>query len=473
MSISSISQSNVLGEDVLQMIFQHLDAKDLLKCEAVCRQWRDIFLAGTPWRRLYHRNIGRLRLWRKAQKELELDQKTLRTEQYRGICKDILQKVDRNWRRGHFTKLTCPVSSSCATRISINDDYVAWVPRHNDLYDREICAFLDTESMEISEITTYFSVGKPNTLLFRCSSEMLVSRHDFCSGNLEIVSRKKRWAVNIWDGLDEGEKKNLDFEFGNKLLVTYCHCEGSGRDRMRIWKMGNPPVLLHDRICKFRNLATFLKVDERFIVLCNSDETFYFISTETFEEFRTVSWKKNYYGWEYDRGLLFQFIYGSNDNDNIIRILDVASGTFYSDVRLPIRNGTERYVDLIMDQWASSNSRFVVIGWKTYESSGIFQFSHFSFYDLEAVKKPSSGRRCYLYTLQFQFIVPSFVMDESRIVFKGIHRHNESNVTVLDFADFVERKTSNLEDKHQTQMKIIFDPYVDSLPHDDAEMMDR
>jgi F-box-like len=95
MSISSISQSNVLGEDVLQMIFQHLDAGDLLKCEAVCRQWRDIFLAGTPWRRLYHRNIGRLRPWRKAQKELELDQKTLRTEQYRGICKDILQKVDR------------------------------------------------------------------------------------------------------------------------------------------------------------------------------------------------------------------------------------------------------------------------------------------------------------------------------------------------------------------------------------------
>jgi len=110
MSISSISQSNVLGEDDLQIIFQDLDAKDLLNCEVVCRRWRDILLAGTPWRRLYHRNIVRLPQWRDDQKEFELDQKTLRTEQYRDICRDILGRLlDRNWRRGHFTKLTYPV----------------------------------------------------------------------------------------------------------------------------------------------------------------------------------------------------------------------------------------------------------------------------------------------------------------------------------------------------------------------------
>jgi hypothetical protein len=52
-------------------------------------------------------------------------------------------------------------------------------------------------------------------------------------------------------------------------------------------------------------------------------------------------------------------------------------------------------------------------------------------------------------------------MDESRIVLKENHGNNERNVTVLDFADFVERKTSNLEDslledKPETQIKIIF-----------------
>ena len=140
-------------------------------------------------------------------------------------------------------------------------------------------------------------------------------------------------------------------------------------------------------------------------------------------------------------------------------------------------------------------------------------------------------------------------MDESRIVFNGIHGDEENNVTVLDFADFDEPKTSDsenleeeselessesensdlensekeseleysesedsesedsesegsksensdlenseeesessedsdLEDKPETRkktkkpktkIKILFDPYVDSLPLDDVEMMD-
>ena len=157
MSISSIGQSNVLGEDVLQIIFQHLDAEDLLKCEAVCRQWRDILLAGTPWRRLYHRNIVRLPLWRDVQKELELDQKTLPTEQYRDIF-----LLDRNWRRGHFTKLTYPFVSkwkiNCysayrwSSRISIRNDYVSWaLSPFRNRQCQPLCVFLDTELKEIKE----------------------------------------------------------------------------------------------------------------------------------------------------------------------------------------------------------------------------------------------------------------------------------------------------------------------------------
>jgi hypothetical protein len=80
MSVSSISQSNVLGDDVLQMIFQQLDGKDLVKCEVVCRQWRDVLLSGTPWRRLFHRKIKCSHLWRKEQKKLEKNQRTLPTE---------------------------------------------------------------------------------------------------------------------------------------------------------------------------------------------------------------------------------------------------------------------------------------------------------------------------------------------------------------------------------------------------------
>ena len=96
------------------------------------------------------------------------------------------------------------------------------------------------------------------------------------------MDHKNCWVVNLWGGLAEGEKKTFEFKFGSKLLVTYFRCDGSDRKRIRIWKMGIPPVLIHDRICKFRNLR-LVKVDERFIVL-RSIKTFYFISTETFEE---------------------------------------------------------------------------------------------------------------------------------------------------------------------------------------------
>jgi F-box-like len=70
MSASTISRLNELDEDVLQLIFKRLEGEDLVNCEAVCRQWRDILLAGTPWRRLFNRNKVSLPLWRRAQKIL-------------------------------------------------------------------------------------------------------------------------------------------------------------------------------------------------------------------------------------------------------------------------------------------------------------------------------------------------------------------------------------------------------------------
>ena len=124
-----------------------------------------------------------------------------------------------------------------------------------------------------------------------------------------------------------------------------------------------------------------------------------------------------------------------------------------------------------MDPWASSNSRLIVIGWRY--STTVGKFSNFSFYDLEDAKKPSSDCRCYpLYTLQFQFNVWRFVMDESLIAFSG--DNGGRFVKVLNFTNFgpVERKTSDLQEKQETdeavEIKIIFDPFVDSLPLDNC-----
>ena len=463
MTFSSISQSNTLGEDVLLMIFQHLDGEDLLNCEAVCRQWRDIFVAGTPWRRFFHRNKESSPLWRKVQKKLESNQPT--ADQCRDVCKDIL-RVGRNWRIGHFTKLTYAVDPRSANFITVSDDYVAWdfVRFEKPSQCSRGCFFLDTESTELKEIAIS-ACSKCSTHCY-CLNEMLTSSGDCDSGRLEIVDPNNRWAVNV---LDEGETDEVftRFAFGSQFFVAYNFCKDSDRERIRIWKMGNAPTLLKDRTFEYRNLQV-LEVDEGFIVArrivgLNVGTVLYFISTKSLEVTRSMILINGEYA--YNRGLFYEYY-----ENGIVRIFDVASGTYFNDVRIPFRKEDGRSVQFL-DAWASSNSTCVVIGWKYSTMCGMY--SHLSVYDLEAVKKANSdpGSRL-LYTLQFQFDMQKFAMDDFRLAFNGNDGKNNRYVTVLKFANFgfVERKTSDWEDNSEAnediQMKMIYDPCVNFPPLD-------
>ena len=210
-----ISQSNELGADVLLIIFQHLNGDDLVNCEAVCGQWRDTLLTGTPWRRLFLRNKDKLSLWRKAQKKLESNQLTLRTGQYRDIGRKILQ-VDRNLRTGNLTTATLPlVEHSSTWESTINEDYVAW-----EFVNNRGCVFLDTESMEITEL--------PLSEGHECFNEVFWRDRD--AGEIEIVDPKNRWIVNA---LKE-EEENLDHSFrravfGSKMLILLYDVYEAGR----------------------------------------------------------------------------------------------------------------------------------------------------------------------------------------------------------------------------------------------------
>jgi F-box-like len=172
MSVSSISQLSDLGDDVLLMIFQQLEGEDLVNCEVVCRQWRDILVTGTPWRRLFLRNKENLPLWRKAQRILEFDQLTLRTDQYRNVCKSVIQGK-RNWRTGNYTTVTCSTNRPDSFTLTIGENHVAW--NALQLWQTyEKCVFLDTESMEIKEIPLYYSYNIMNGILFVGIAIMLV-----------------------------------------------------------------------------------------------------------------------------------------------------------------------------------------------------------------------------------------------------------------------------------------------------------
>jgi F-box-like len=457
MSVSSISQSNVLGVDVLLIIFQHLDGEDLVKCEAVCRQWRDILLAGRLWRKYFHRKIKCSSLWRTAQKKLEKNQSTLRMEQYRNICKNILQ-VTRNWCSGRFKKTFYkPVSLTTELFMAISDDFVAWnFDRNENDIHRRGRAFLDTGSMTITE----FRLTGGDYVL----NEMVVRWNGRTGSVLEVRSPQNNWIINVRNEEEDGFRIR-QMSFGSELLV--CYSEGvNNRDRIRIWKMGNPSTLLKTSTCEDRQLI-ILKVDQQFIVarvlhvswsMAYPKETLYFISTETLDVFTSLNIIRDC-KYEYNRGLLFQ--YRAN---GIIRILDLATGTFFNDVHLPYRKEEEGSVRLL-DRWASSNSNVIVMGWNYYKKMSSIVLSHLSVYDLEAVKKPNSDPVSHLlYTLQFQFDIETFVMNESVIAFNG--RVGKDSVTVLKFANFnfAERESSDLrenpQDNEDVKMRIVRDPCV-------------
>jgi F-box-like len=466
MSISSFSQSNILGADVLQIIFQQLNGEDLGNCEVVCRQWRDILFAGTPWRRLFHRKVNYSPSWRKEQKKLEKNQLILRTDQYRDICRNLLQ-MERNWRIGRLQKSVYSVNAN-NYQITISDDYVTWdyCMRFDNGKYRSGCSFLDTESMELQEI--------PLTCGDQHLEEMAIRRADRKSSVIEVCDPKNQWTINV-----EGEEEdylNRRLYFGSGRLVECTHpynllrgCTGeyirrirNGTERIRVWKMGYPPTLIHDRTFEDRNLI-ICKVDGQFIVATGDEfwttatgRTVYFFSTETLEVFTSLD--VNGSKWDYDRGLLFQY-----RRNGIVRILNVASKTYFNDVRLPFRKEDKRIARLLWSKWASTNSNVMVIGWKySNDSSGIL--SHLSVYDLEAVKKPNSDPGFHLlYTLQFEFNMSSFVMDEKLIAFNGSEGKDDQFVTVLNFANFsfAERKSSDLKENSEAdenvKMKVIYD----------------
>jgi hypothetical protein len=312
-------------------------------------------LTETPWRRLFHRQAVHSPLWQYVKKTLESNQ-TVRTDQYRDICKNSLQ-VNRNWRTGNFTKSTYSVDRN-TFHVSMSDDYVAWnFDRIQNEERCKGCTFLDTESMEITEIGIPLSSG-----LFLWNGMIFLGADNV----VELRDPKNNWNIKLLNEEEDGFRVR-QISLKNKLIVCNC-ASSSNQERIRIWKMENPPTLIQDRTFEARQLITY-NMDEQFVVamkepltcVARYDEivarycktaTFYFISTETLEEVRTLSVMNCQ--WKYNRGLLFQF-----RDKGIIRILDVATGTHFNDVHLPFQK-EDKYVGRL--PWASTNSNVMVIG---------------------------------------------------------------------------------------------------------------
>jgi hypothetical protein len=80
---------------------------------------------------------------------------------------------------------------------------------------------------------------------------------------VEVCDPKNNWIMNVTTDEENGFYVGK-ISFGSELLVFRDYCERNW-ERMKIWRMSNPPTLLHDRTCEYREL-TMEKVDEQFVV---------------------------------------------------------------------------------------------------------------------------------------------------------------------------------------------------------------
>ncbi len=447
-SICSVKSIEHVGEDVLQMIFKLLEVEDLENCEAVCRQWRAILHAGTPWRRLFNRRvIYFFPLLRQALKKLDIEDckpekvigskppergeelnLKMKPSQYRDVCKNVLE-VRRNWRTAKFTKWSHgPPENSCACYLEIGDDYVSWnVEIHENDERRKGCFFVDTtaESMKMTELCSVFhfqvldGTGRPHWLHENRSGLVTVEIHQ--PGTDCILNLSSQEA----DGYIYHPTR-----FTGKQFICYSSCGGGDQGRLRIWTLENSQLILtHDHTRDGCRKLKMLDVDEKFLMasdLLQSNEepgkTFRFFDPETFEPVRAFSVLANV-SCKYQRGLLFEH----RVDAGTYRVLDVASGTHFNSAMLsPLRKEGEVAFIKGFICTISFNSSVIVISSVSESRSPDMQshpfLTHFSVYDLEVVKNGKHDSCCSpLYILQFPLLTTDWEMDETRLAVMGTY----------------------------------------------------
>ena len=406
------ARSDCLGDDVLSIIFQNLNVHDLLSCEKVCKKWSYAFESSVLGRRFFQRMKKSSAAWRRAWHKMAMDETNLKPEDYKNICRFILhyiQQVDDNWRKGKFKLTSCPNPNFLNRRFAIGEDFITAC---DEKYQQT--HIFEKESMELKRKfipdTSEYQILDMNTVVYCHSNELAF--HDTKTN--ELLS---------WIGLEQGPFRLLDCSAIK--LFALCSNVNCMEFRVDIWKVDNVSDVTHVKAIEMAWQGTNTscynwKVDEQFFHFNHYTfnhpkhkiTTCHFISTGIVFSSgleRSLSVIRRF---AYDQGLMFII------SDQLIRILDVASGTYLHDIHM---NKFRWIKDIRV------NSNYVVIIGRV----------NLYVYSLKALKnaRPTDP---FVSKIKFKYETLDALVDETQIVCLGRNYTNNllSDIIVIDFGSF-------------------------------------
>ena len=335
MSLVSYNLTDQFVEDVLLVIFDHLDEEDLLRCETVCSQWRNILLSGRPWKGLFHRKIVSSPQWRQVWWDLGVDEKKLETVHNRELCKTITKEVNEianNWRNGKF-KINKINEEPCYA-INFADLVIgkSWIA--DFIYDDWDCDGEKTITFRNRTNLDQHCIVIPAGSLAVTNAEIVVA---WDKKNIKILDTNGQLISEVLE-LDEDERISWNLASccisGDQMAVL---SQTDGQEKLSLWNVKDPSKVRRlmsehfNRDLQF-DLKSSMKMDDQFIAIStfhNETTRFYFFSKKTLN----LLWQKTLNGnmkddVVYGQGMLLLYEKKSESEEfGIIEMYDVTHQT--------------------------------------------------------------------------------------------------------------------------------------------------
>ena len=314
MSLVSYNLTDQFVEDVLLVIFDHLDEEDLLRCETVCSQWRNILLSGRPWKGLFHRKIVSSPQWRQVWWDLGVDEKKLETVHYRELCKTITKEVNEianNWRNGKFKINEEPCYAINFADLVIGKNWIAdFIYDDWDCDGEKTITFLNRTSLDQHCIVI------PAGSLSVTNAEIVVA---WDKKNIKIKTLKldtNSQLISEVLELDEDERISWNLASccisGDQMAVL---SQTDGQEKLSLWNVKDPSKVRRlmsehfNRDLQF-DLKSSMKMDDQFIAIStfhNETTRFYFFSKKTLNLLWQKTLKGNMKDVVYGQGMLLLY----------------------------------------------------------------------------------------------------------------------------------------------------------------------